>query len=104
MRQPQADGVAYRKHLQVAAKRGLESAIKKLEGPDVPYALLYLWEYFAELDMARGEGFNGAAPLTYATIDAWSRLLDHKVQPHEVQALLSLDLAFRHPEAFQDGN
>lgn len=41
---------------------------------------------------------DGAAPLSYATIEAWSRLTDTRVEPHEVDALLMLDAAIRHSE------
>lgn len=102
MRKVQGDGVPYRKHLEMAAKRGFAPAIKELEGPYVPAYMEYIWGYFITLDRNRGEGMSGAQPITYEQIDAWNRLLDIQVKPYEVEALILLDLALRHPEAFVD--
>src|SRR5690606_35023770 len=98
------DGIPYRKFLEAAAKRGHPESIRKLEGPPVPAALAYLWEYFSELEMGRRVGMNGREPLTYESIDAWSRLLDHRVRPHEVRALMLLDQVLRHPDSFKEEN
>jgi hypothetical protein len=42
---------------------------------------------------------NGVAPLSVSTIDAWSRLTETDVQPHEVNALLVLDSVKLHPQS-----
>ena len=41
----------------------------------------------------------GLAPLGYATVEAWARLMDVEVEPHEVEALMVLDAVMRNPEA-----
>lgn len=41
---------------------------------------------------------DGLAPLSYTTIADWARLTGRRPLPHEVQALLQLDLVMRHPE------
>jgi hypothetical protein len=44
-----------------------------------------------------GVDMNGPAPLSYATIESWSRLTGTKVEPHEVEALITLDSVMRNP-------
>ena len=39
----------------------------------------------------------GASSMSYQDIEAWCRLMDRRLAPHEVQALLMLDAAIRHP-------
>lgn len=77
----------------VTAARGLAL----LTGPEMPEQLEYLWGWFCELSAGRGEGMSGAAPLTYASIDAWSRLTDTAIAPHEVRAIFELDVVTRNP-------
>lgn len=93
-----------RDHLEAAARNGNQTAIATLDGPPIPDAVAYLWGWYAELAAGRGEGLAGAAPITYADIEAWARLLDRRPSPHEVSALLELDRAVRHPapEADED--
>lgn len=71
-----------------------------LEGPPLPAALVYLWDWFLELDLSRGEGMMGIPPLTYVMLHAWAQLTRRRPASYEVRALFQLDLAVRHPEAF----
>ena len=66
-----------------------------LIGPPVPEELEYLWVWHAELTRTREMGTYGPKALSYAEIDAFARLTDRNVEPHEVDALLQLDLASR---------
>lgn len=68
---------------------------EKLEGPPFPVGLELLWQWFNELRVTRSVGVGGIEPLTYSEIDAWARLTDRKLRPHEVTALMTLDLATR---------
>lgn len=40
---------------------------------------------------------GGPAPVTYLDIEAWARLTDRRLEPHEVQALTEIDRAVRYP-------
>lgn len=60
--------------------------------------LTQLWARFQALDGAREAGQYGLAAITHVQIDAANRLHDWRLQPHEVQALLMLDVAIRFPE------
>lgn len=93
-----------RQHLEAAARRGIAAAIKELEGPEIPDALEYVWGWYCQLAATRR--FNGMSghpePLTYETIDAWSRLTGHTPTPEEVDALLLLDAVSRNPDPVED--
>lgn len=65
--------------------------------PEYPAGLEYLLEWSADLFYKSGADLNGIGPLTYLTIDAWARLTDTDVAPHEVEALLLLDFVKRSP-------
>lgn len=68
-----------------------------LTGPELPDEIEYLWNWYCEISAGRGEGMNGAASLTYTSIEAWSRLTDTAIAPHEVRAIFELDQVMRHP-------
>lgn len=73
-----------------------------LSGPECPEELDYLWLWFVEISAGRGEGMSGAASLTWDSIDAWSRLTDTEIAPHEVRAIFALDAVTRHPEVGEE--
>jgi hypothetical protein len=56
--------------------------------PEVPETLGYLWGWFQELSRARTEG----QPITYPDIDAFSRLMDVRIQPWEAALIRRLDM------------
>jgi hypothetical protein len=94
-----------REHIEGLVEKAIEAgksreAAKwegKLEGPEMPEEVAYLWDYLLELDRARRYGFNGPEGLTYVDLDAWCRLTDRVLEPHEVEALMMLDMALRAP-------
>lgn len=92
---PASDGASTRAHLEAAAAKGNVDAMKALHGPAFPDAVAYLYRWFGELSASRPEGMAGIAPLTYAQIESWSRLTGQCPEPHEVSALLEIDLAYR---------
>jgi len=86
-----------RRHLESAARRGHQRAIEQLEGPEFPDALAYLHDWLYELHGRSGVGMNGLAPLSYATIAAWSALTGNVPNTLEVRALFVLDASLLSP-------
>lgn len=99
---PTKDGSTQRAHWQAAAQRGSRVAQQALEGPPFPESLGYLYDWFVALSAARREGLNGPAALTHQDIAAWASLMDERPAPHEVEALLLLDLTWRQAWSEQD--
>lgn len=61
-------------------------------GPEFPFALAYLLDWFQELQLSRtGNGF-GPNPIAYQEIEAWQRLNGIELEPWEIQALKRIDL------------
>lgn len=92
-----------RQALESTAKRGAQSAVEALRGPEMPEALEYLWDWFLELDRTRTAGMNGPDPLTYPVIESWARLTQRAPTPADVSLLLDMDAVMRHPEALDHG-
>ena len=65
----------------------------QLECPPLPKAVAYLWRIFMRLSNRRGGGF-GAAPITWADIDGFSRLTHCTLTPWEVEVIEELDGVF----------
>ncbi len=58
----------------------------------------HLWDWIWELDRTRTWNFSGQPePLSYQEVEAWARLTGRHPLPHEVEALILLDRAIRHP-------
>ena len=89
------DGSTMREHWEHAAARGSVAARAKLEAPEFPEQLSYLWSWTLELHGRSGVSMAGLNPLTYQTLDAWARLTGRDPMPHEVEALILLDAALR---------
>ena len=68
-----------------------------LDGPEIPEGVAYLWAWFMELELVREVSEVGLSPIGYTEIDAWARLTRRTLWPHEVRALVALDLAMRAP-------
>jgi hypothetical protein len=62
-------------------------------GPDVPFAGRRVWGIFHELNATRGAGM-GANPISFAEIEAWSRLRREPVRPFELDMIRALDRAY----------
>lgn len=73
-----------------------------LEGPAVPWEVAYLWRWFLELERSREVVVIGDTvqlkPHTPSEIEAWARMSDRRLLPHEFDALVQLDVAMRFPE------
>lgn len=102
MRKPAKEGsrVTTRESLEVSAQRGVASAIRELAAePPLPECMAGLWERFQTLDQMRDEGMNGPKGFTPEHIRSAALLFDWHLQPHEVDALRTLDLVTRFPDA-----
>ena len=88
--------------MEVAARRGSRDAIKALEGPPYPEALEYLHRWILQLHARSGFGMSGYAPMTWATLDAWSRLTGNVPDGEDLDALFVLDAVLCHPEPDKD--
>jgi hypothetical protein len=84
--------------LQASAGKGNALAAAELEDLECPEELEYLASWAFQLAGRSGVGMDGPAPLSYSQVEAWSRLLDIEVEPHEVAALMELDAAIRNPD------
>jgi len=57
----------------------------------MPEVLVYLWDWFLQLDNARGGSGFGINPISYSEIQAWAQLLGIRPEPWEVEALKRVD-------------
>ena len=88
----QEDGSTLREHYEAAHRRGrLRDPERLLFGPEPPSELRYLLGWWRELGWGLGQS------VTWADVDAWARLTDRKPYPHEVRALVQMELARRDP-------
>jgi hypothetical protein len=87
------DGSTLGEHLAAAAAAGSVRAALDLLGPDLPLAAAHLWQWFLELDSARGSNGWGLNPVGYAEIEAWARLTRRSPAPWEIEILRALDRA-----------
>jgi len=97
MQKPADNGHSQRANLQALADLGNLTAIAALDGPPMPAALEYLHAWHGELARARRITEHGPAPLTYQDLLAWSLLTAQDPEPHEVEALMALDLVSLYP-------
>lgn len=85
-----------RKHLEKLARKGDKTAREALRPKGLyPRWIGYLKGWISDLHGRSGVGMSGYAPLTYTQIEAWARLKGIRPEPHEVEALMSLDTAIR---------
>lgn len=87
------DGTSRRDHYD-AVERQTGRRPPALDGPALPSAVEHLWDWFVELNAARGSTGFGPAPLGYAEIRAWAALTDRQPSPWEVETLKTLDEAW----------
>lgn len=73
-------------------------AAARLQGPDVPDALEYLWERFAVLDGMRTYTMGGANPITADAIRATAELYGWTLDRLELDAIRVLDGVIRSPD------
>lgn len=91
----QKDGKTYGEHLAAVAARSAEYK-RRLDGPELPEAGGYLWEWFLELHRCRRylalpSGALIPEPIPYAEVAAWEALTRRALVPYEVSILMTLD-------------
>lgn len=85
------NAITWRQHYQTVSE-GLGQLVPELANEEeIPYFMQYIWEYFQELNMARGSSGFGPSTFTYTEIDAWARLTDRKLEPWEVKLIKNID-------------
>lgn len=67
------------------------------EAPEYPEELDYLLGWARALHGRSGISEAGIAPLSYIEVDAFARRTRTDIEPYEVDALMALDAAMRHP-------
>ena len=63
-------------------------------GPRIPEGAGPLWDAFLRLSAARSYHQFGGNPISYAEIEAYTRLMGVPLQPHHVRALCAMDAVF----------
>jgi len=67
----------------------------------MPENYAYCLAWFDELSRTRSSNGFGQNPISYAEIDAWSRLTNIELTPLEVSAIMRLDSAYLNIQAEQ---
>lgn len=93
------DGNSYRDHLQGQLKRARTperqaELEEELALPPFPEALRYLWTAFVRMRRRNAGNGYGPTPITWADIDAYSRLSGLRLQPWEIEIIELLDDRF----------
>lgn len=63
----------------------------RLDGPPLPPDGAHIWEWFGELDAARGSNGFSPNPISYQDVSAWVDLTGTITRPTEVRAIMLLD-------------
>lgn len=92
-----------RQELEVGARMGDPECLKRLTGPEPPDSVAYLLGWADTLAQWRRVGPHGALEgFTPQLIESWARLYDISPLPHEVDALMTLDVLMRFPDAGEE--
>jgi len=62
--------------------------------PDIPKSVAHVWDYFIQLNRARGSNGFGANPLSYTEIKNWCQLSEIRLEQWELNAIVEIDAAF----------
>ena len=90
----QSDGCTLREHLESLAKQRARSGLpppEELTDAECPEAAEYLWRWFLEISRRRSAGGFSVNPISYAEVEAWSRLTHTRPSSMEVEWMLDLD-------------
>lgn len=86
--------VTYREHYQSVYRQTGVLPAELAEEEEFPEDLKYLWNWFQELNRARGSNGFGLSPISYSELDAWSRLTGRALEAWEVICIKDIDLAY----------
>jgi len=62
--------------------------------PDIPSVGKQVWEWFWELDSARGHSGSGALPISFPDIRDWMELTGANPNPGQIELIRKLDKAY----------
>jgi hypothetical protein len=89
---------AYEQILTMPRHHRRTEAERMLAGPRLPEGARHLFVWAVELRRGTGAApMGGLAPLTWASLDSWSRFTGHEPNREEVGLLFELDAALRNP-------
>jgi hypothetical protein len=80
-----------RSHLEAVFRQTGHMPEKLANIPEMPDELAYLWEWFCELDAARGSNGFGISSISHSEIRAWAELTRVSPEPWEIGVLRRLD-------------
>lgn len=61
---------------------------------DLPAGWEPFWRAFLDLSATRGVGFDGPAPITFAEIEAYARLMRLPLEPRHIAIIRAIDRAW----------
>lgn len=86
------DGLTLETHLTSHWKQSGQMP-EQLNVPDIPYELIYVWDWWVELNRTRPVGMDIGA-LNYTEIANWATLLKIGITAFEVRCIMALDSAY----------
>jgi len=84
-------GITKRQHLEQIERQLGRKPIELVEPCVLPSVVAYIWAAFCRLSNRRTSSETGVNPITFTEINAWKELLEVKVKPWEIEAILELD-------------
>lgn len=84
-------------------RRELNARFSQPPGPEPtpPDVVAHVWHWFLTLNERRKNGESGPMPISYAEIEAWSRLTRSRAKPEEIQMIVAMDNAFLSESALE---
>lgn len=97
----QKDGATYREHLK-AVEEMTGITPQELTTVEVSHIIMYLWEWFLDLNSTRQSGM-GINAISYSEIKAWCELVGISLSPYEIRVIKLLDRVYlEHYNSKQD--
>jgi len=97
----QKDGATYREHLK-AVEEMTGITPQELTTVEVSHIIMYLWEWFLDLNSTRQSGM-GMNAISYSEICAWCELTGNRPSPYEIRVIKLLDRVYlEHYNSKQD--
>jgi len=94
----QEDGTTARDHLEHEARNRAmlgKPAPKQLENIELPYCIIYIWEWFLDVSWGRGYSEMGQPlPISHSEIFAWTKLTMTEPTAWEISAIKAVDRVY----------